>query len=175
MMTVLENMILPERKQYAGWGGLSVRWKLARDRVVEALNTFGLRFPALEIRVGGLSGGNVQRVVFARELAREPRLLISYYPTRGMDVPSAMASRAILRSRRASGAACLLVSEDLDELFELSDRLIVMHRGEIVGTFEPNETNPHAVGILMTGAGENSAQRQGAMLEATDGTGASNG
>jgi simple sugar transport system ATP-binding protein len=69
-----------------------------------------------------------------------------------MDVPSAEAARAVLRARRSAGAAVLLVSEDLDELFELSDRLIVMHRGQIVGTFRPTETDAHAVGLLMTGA-----------------------
>jgi ABC-type uncharacterized transport system ATPase subunit len=151
-MSVLENMILSERKRYAGRGGLSVRWRLARTHVEEALERFGLRVPALETRIATLSGGNVQRVVFARELAREPKLLVSYYPTRGMDVPSAAASRNVLRARRAAGAAILLVSEDLDELFDLSDRLIVMHRGQIVGRFSPAETDPHTVGLLMTGA-----------------------
>jgi simple sugar transport system ATP-binding protein len=151
-MSVLENMILSERKRYSGRAGLSVRWRVARAHVQEALNRFGLRIPALETRIATLSGGNVQRVVFARELAREPKLLVSYYPTRGMDVPSAEASREVLRARRAGGAAILLVSEDLDELFDLSDRLIVMHRGQIVGTFRPDETDPHAVGLLMTGA-----------------------
>jgi simple sugar transport system ATP-binding protein len=151
-MSVLENMILSERKRYAGPAGLSVRWQLARGHVEAALQRFGLRVPALETRIATLSGGNVQRVVFARELAREPKLLVSYYPTRGMDVPSAEASRAVLRARRAAGAGILLVSEDLDELFDLSDRLIVMHGGQIVGTFRPDETDPRAVGLLMTGA-----------------------
>jgi simple sugar transport system ATP-binding protein len=72
-----------------------------------------------------------------------------------MDVPSAVAARDLLREHRATGAAILLVSEDLDELFEMSDRLVVMHHGQIVGTFPPAETTPHAVGILMTGAGGN--------------------
>jgi simple sugar transport system ATP-binding protein len=134
-----------------------VHWKLARAHVVQALQRFSLRFPALDAQVGSLSGGNVQRVVFARELARQPKLLVSYYPTRGMDVPSARAARDMLRAHRATGAGILLISEDLDELFALSDRLVVMHRGQIVGNARPHETNPHAVGILMTGAGEHHA------------------
>src|SRR5947209_20249699 len=105
--------------------------------------------PALEAAIGTLSGGNVQRVVFAREVARKPKLLLSYYPTRGMDVPSARAARELLRTLRAAGTAILLVSEDLDELFALSDRLVVMHRGHIVGTFRPEETNTHSIGVLM--------------------------
>src|SRR5439155_22118 len=82
--------------------------------------------------IGQLSGGNVQRLVFARELARQPKLLVSFYPTRGMDVPSANAARQVLRDQRAAGGAIFLVSEDLDELFDLSDRLVVMHHGRIV-------------------------------------------
>lgn len=153
-MTVLENMVLPMRKQFASRGGLAVRWRLARNYVVEALQRFGLRMPKLEAAISTLSGGNIQRVVFAREVARQPKLLLSYYPTRGMDVPSAHAARELLRALRAEGTAILLVSEDLDELFALSDRLVVMHRGRIVGRFRPEETNPHSIGFLMTGVGE---------------------
>jgi general nucleoside transport system ATP-binding protein len=153
-MTVLENMVLPIRKQYAGRGGLAVRWSLARDYVVRALQSFGLHMPALEARISTLSGGNIQRVVFTREVARQPKLLLSYYPTRGMDVSSAHAARELLRTLRASGTAILLVSEDLDELFALSDRLVVMHRGRIVGTFRSeDEPSAHSIGFLMTGGG----------------------
>jgi ABC-type uncharacterized transport system ATPase subunit len=169
MMSVLENMILPERKRYATWGGFSVRWNIARQHFDEALQRFGLRTPPLAARVDGLSGGNVQRVVLARELARQPKLLVSFYPTRGMDVPSASAARDLLRRHRASGAAILLVSEDLDELFDISDRLIVMHQGRIVGTFKPDETNPHAVGILMTGASASGADHQRTQVGAANG------
>jgi general nucleoside transport system ATP-binding protein len=153
-MSVLENMVLPIRKQFPGWGGLAVRWSLARDYVVRALQSFGLHMPALEARISTLSGGNIQRVVFTREVARQPKLLLSYYPTRGMDVPSAHAARELLRTLRAAGTAILLVSEDLDELFALSDRLVVMHRGRIVGTFRSDdEPSPHSIGFLMTGGG----------------------
>ena len=151
-MSVLENMILSERGRYTARGGLTLRWALARARVEEALQRFGLRVPGLDTRLSALSGGTIQRVVFARELAREPKLLVSYHPTRGMDVSSAQAARAVLRAQRAAGAGILLVSEDLDELFELSDRLVVMYRGGIVGTYRPQDTDPQAVGLLMTGA-----------------------
>ncbi|TMC23130.1 MAG: ABC transporter ATP-binding protein [Chloroflexi bacterium] len=151
-MTVLENMVLPVRKQFTGQGGLSIHWRRARDYVVRALQSFGLRMPALEAPIGTLSGGNIQRVVFAREAARQPKLLLSYYPTRGMDVPSANITRQLLRGLRAAGTAILLVSEDLDELLSLSDRLVVMHRGRIVGTFRTDEEpSLHSIGLLMTG------------------------
>ena len=154
-MTVLENMVLPMRQQFASRGGLIMLWQKARDYVVQALQSFGLRMPALEAPIATLSGGNIQRVVFTREAARQPKLLLSYYPTRGMDVPSAQIARELLRVLRAAGTAILLVSEDLDELLSLSDRLVVMHRGEIVGTFRSDEEpSLHRIGLLMTGGEE---------------------
>jgi simple sugar transport system ATP-binding protein len=145
-------MVLPDRNRYSRWLGLRLRWEAARQFAARALQQFGLGAPSLDKPIGQLSGGNVQRVVFARELARQPKLLVSFYPTRGMDVPSAVAARQVLRRFRAGGGAVLLVSEDLDELFALSDRLIVMHHGRIVATTTPSNTSPHEVGLLMTGA-----------------------
>jgi ABC-type taurine transport system ATPase subunit len=95
----------------------------------------------------------MQRVVIARELGRPPKLLIAYYPARGLDVSNAEAMRRLLLQARNDGAGILLVSEDLDELFALSDRLVVMYHGQIVGTFRPHETDAHTVGHLMTGGG----------------------
>ena len=152
-MSVLENMVLIERARFAGWGGLSFQWAAARAAIAKTVESFRFTLPALEARAQDLSGGNVQRMVFARELARSPELLVLFYPTRGMDVPSANAAREVMLSHRARGCAVLLVSEDLDELFALSDRLIVMHGGRIVGDFRPDETDAHAIGFLMTGAG----------------------
>ena len=87
----------------------------------------GFPRPNFEARAATLSGGNLQRVVLTRELAHEPKLIVALYPTRGLDVRSTAAVRALLRDVRDRGAAVLMVSEDLDELFEVSDRLIVMY------------------------------------------------
>jgi len=104
------------------------------------------------VPVGILSGGNVQRVTLAQETAHDPRLIIAFYPTRGLDVRSAAAAREILVSFRNSGSGVLLISEDLDELFAMSDRLIVLYRGRIAGLFTPGETTVREVGFLMTGS-----------------------
>jgi simple sugar transport system ATP-binding protein len=158
-MSVLENMVLSERRRYAGRAGFGMRWSAAREQLTRGLRRFTFSLPPLERRVETLSGGNVQRVVLTRELLREPRLLVTYYPTRGMDLPSANNAREQLLAQRAAGAAVLLISEDLDELFALSDRLIVMHDGRIAGDFTPEETTPHEIGFLMTGAGGSHEQR----------------
>lgn len=98
-----------------------------------------------------LSGGNLQRMVIVREMIHAPRLIIASYLTRGLDVQSTIAARQALVQARESGSGVLLVSEDLEELFLLSDRLIVLYNGEIVGEFEPEEADIYEVGHLMTG------------------------
>ncbi len=150
-MTVLENLVLAERRRFQGRAGLRMQWTQAREAVEGIAHDLGFSLPRLDAPAGVLSGGNVQRVVFARELARKPAVLVCFYPTRGLDVPSAAAAREVLLRERAAGAAIVLVSEDLDELFGMSDVLAVMHGGRIVGSFRPSETTPEAVGFLMTG------------------------
>jgi simple sugar transport system ATP-binding protein len=102
-------------------------------------------------RVGTLSGGNIQKVLLARVLAREPRLLIVSQPTRGLDVGATEYVRQTLLEQRASGAAILLVSEDLDELIALADRLVVMYEGRIVGAVVADDADPDRLGLLMAG------------------------
>ncbi len=90
-------------------------------------------------------------MVITREMTHAPRLIIASYLTRGLDVQSAIGARQVLVQARESGAGVMLISEDLDELFTLSDRLIVLYGGEIVGEFKPEETDSYEVGHLMTG------------------------
>ena len=112
---------------------------------------FPLALAASDARVRHLSGGNVQRVLLAGELGRYAKVLLAYYPTRGLDVLSAEATRRLLLDQRDAGAAIVLVSEDLDELLTLSDRVLVMYRGGVAGEFAACEASPHEIGLLMTG------------------------
>ncbi len=99
-----------------------------------------------------LSGGNLQRMIILRELTHHPKLILASYLTRGLDVQSAIAARQALLQARENGVGVLLISEDLDELFTLSDRLIVLYGGAIVGECKPSETDIYTVGHLMTGS-----------------------
>ncbi len=81
-----------------------------------------------------------------------PRLILASYLTRGLDVRSAVAARQALLTARGDGAAVLFISEDLEELFSLCDRLVVLFEGRIVGEFNPTETNSYEIGLLMTGS-----------------------
>jgi simple sugar transport system ATP-binding protein len=103
--------------------------------------------------VATLSGGNIQKVLLARVLSRDPRLLVVSQPTRGLDVGATEYVRSQLLARRAEGAAIVLVSEDLDELFALSDRLVVLYEGRVVGEMSTREGDPEQLGMLMAGRG----------------------
>jgi len=116
----------------------------------------GFPRPDLNTRAAVLSGGNLQRVVLARELAHQPRLIVALYPTRGLDARGTMMVRSVLRDMRDRGVAVLLISEDLDELFEVSDRLLVLFRGTVAAELEPESYRADAVGPLMVGATEQS-------------------
>jgi simple sugar transport system ATP-binding protein len=158
-LTVLENMVLGDPRKYARAGGLGIDWAAARADLARALDRLGVSIPSADRPIGTLSGGNVQRVILAREMAREPRLIVAFYPTRGLDVRSAIAARELLLRARADGAGVLLFSEDLGELFALSDRLVVLYHGRIAGSGVPAAPGDESVGItpdevgyLMTGA-----------------------
>ena len=150
-MTVLQNMALTRTWRYARAGGLRMDWKAVKDDAERTMQALEFSFP-LYVPARSLSGGNLQRMVIVREMTQEPRLIIASYLTRGLDVQSTIAARQALVRARDNGAGILLISEDLEELFTLSDRLIVLFGGSIVGSFAPEDTNVHEVGHLMTGS-----------------------
>jgi simple sugar transport system ATP-binding protein len=151
-LTVEENMALSNTHRYARQGGLSMDWKLVRDDIEQSLMRLGFEIPSMNKPVGALSGGNIQRMILAREMARNPKLILAFYPTRGLDVQSAVAARELLMASCKAGAGVLLISEDLEELFALSDRLLVLFHGRIVGTGTPHDLTINQVGYLMTGS-----------------------
>ncbi|HTP93978.1 MAG TPA: ABC transporter ATP-binding protein [Xanthobacteraceae bacterium] len=149
-LSVRENLVLGSGRRYHA--GLGLDWQRLDADMRRSFARLGFPRPVFEGRAGTLSGGNLQRAVLARELAHEPKLIVALYPTRGLDVRSAMAVRALLRDACDNGAGVLVVSEDLDELFELSDRLLVLCQGAIAGEFLPENFRAEAVGPLMVGA-----------------------
>jgi simple sugar transport system ATP-binding protein len=149
-MTVLENMALTRVWRYARFGGLRMDWQAVRQDMEAALENFGFSFSPYTL-ARSLSGGNLQRLIIAREMAYHPRLIVASYLTSGLDVQSAIVARQALLQARNEGAGVLLISEDLDELFSLSDRLVVLYEGRIVGEFTPSEIDVYTVGHLMTG------------------------
>ncbi|MGH1563477.1 ABC transporter ATP-binding protein [Mumia sp. DW29H23] len=121
------------------------------ERIVEQ---YDVRTPGIDTMARALSGGNQQKFIVGRELSGEPSLLIAAHPTRGVDVGAQAAIWDQIKDARRAGLAVLLISADLDELIGLSDRIEVILRGRLVGTFNPRTVTPQDLGEAMTGGQE---------------------
>ncbi len=113
---------------------------------------FGVKTPDSDYRLGTLSGGNMQKVVFAREMEADPDLLIAAQPTRGVDIGAIESIHRRIVEVRDSGRGVLLVSAELDEILSLSDRILVMYEGEIMAEFKRGEADERTIAVYMTGA-----------------------
>ncbi len=116
------------------------------------IQEFDIRTPGPEVPAATLSGGNQQKVIVAREFSRPVKLLVANQPTRGLDVGSIEYIHRRIVGMRDQGAAVLLVSAELDEILSLSDRIVVMYRGQIVATMDASEATREKLGLLMAGA-----------------------
>jgi simple sugar transport system ATP-binding protein len=118
------------------------------DRLI---HDYDVKTPSRRTRLRLLSGGNQQKLLLARELSGEPRVIVAVHPTRGVDVGATETIHRLLREQRRRGAAILLISEDLDELLALSDRIAVLYGGRLMGTVPIAEADPEHLGLLMAG------------------------
>jgi len=148
---VLETISAPENQS----GGVLRRADI-RVRAAQAIKAYDVRCPGPDAAIRALSGGNMQKVVLARVLEREPLLVLAHQPTRGLDIGATTDVHRRLLAARARGAAVLLISEDLDELFALSDRIAVVHAGHLSEAMEAEGLDVRTVGLMMAGhsAGE---------------------
>jgi simple sugar transport system ATP-binding protein len=151
-MSVRENLYLGTGRRY--WKGARIDWPALESAMGASFKALNFPLPRLDPPIAALSGGNLQRVVIAREMAHAPRLVVALYPTRGLDVRSAGSVRDLLRRARDGGGGVLLISEDLDELAEMADRLLVLYEGAFNGSFARGGWRAEAVGHLMTGSKE---------------------
>jgi len=148
-MSVADNLVM------ADLGAVSRRGMLRRRQILDTVHRlvaeFDISVGSLDAPLRSLSGGNQQRVVLARELARSPRVLVAAQPTRGLDVGAIEYMSARLRETAAAGTAVLLISTELEEILELSDRVAVIHRGRIVGEMPRAEVDLERLGLMMGG------------------------
>lgn len=112
---------------------------------------FDVKTPSLDTPAHNLSGGNIQKLILARELSAHPRVLLAAQPTRGVDIGAAAYIHERLIEQRNTGTAILVVSEDLDEILSLSDRILVMYEGQIISEVEPGTSTREALGLMMAG------------------------
>jgi simple sugar transport system ATP-binding protein len=168
--SVAENLILDTYHRAPNASGFALRPEAITSGARERIEEFDIRTGSYETPVGTLSGGNQQKVIVAREMSRQLKLLIAAQPTRGVDVGSTEFIHARVIQERDAGAGVLLVSSELDEVVALADRIAVMYRGKILATVPP-DTPREQLGLLMAGVVEGDASA-GATTPASESSGA---
>ncbi|ASJ04512.1 ABC transporter ATP-binding protein [Thermococcus barossii] len=151
-MTVTENAILGLQwmKEFQRWKG-TIDWNRAREHTRRLIEEFEIVAPGVDAPVKSLSGGNQQKLIVAREVSKKPVLIVASQPTRGVDVASTEYIRNYLVKLRNEGKAVLLVSADLDEVVQLSDRMGIIYEGEFMGIVKPEEVTTEEIGMMMGG------------------------
>jgi ABC-type uncharacterized transport system ATPase subunit len=149
--SIAENMILREHEKmpYSRFGFLNLR-EISRH-ADELIAQFHVKTPSRDTLAKNLSGGNIQKVVLAREIYRTPRVIIAAQPTRGLDIGATEYVREQLLVQRRKGVAVMLISEDLDEILALSDRIAVLYEGQVMDIVPRDEATPERLGLLMAG------------------------
>ena len=149
--SISENIILKDnsRKEYTRYGFLKQKYINKKAETLAA--EFDIRCPNTQIPAGSLSGGNIQKVILAREITRNPRFLVAVYPTRGLDMGASEFIHRQLLAKRKEGYGILLISEELEEIMNLSDRIAVIFKGQIQKVLNGGEASLRKLGILMAG------------------------
>jgi simple sugar transport system ATP-binding protein len=152
--SIAENTILGrERSPRFSWRELVLKLVAIREWARRLVREFDVRTPSIDVAVRNLSGGNQQKVIVAREIGSEPKVLLAAQPTRGVDIGAIEFIHRRIVQERDGGTAVLLVSAELDEVRSLSDRIAVMYEGRIVSIESP-DTPEERLGLLMTGGGK---------------------
>lgn len=151
-MDVNENSILKKYWQDPVSRGITINWKMVFEFAKTIVHKFNVDTPSMQTPVRNLSGGNLQKLMLGRELIDKPPVIVAVHPTWGLDVAATNFVRKTLLEEREKGAAILLVSEDLEELLALSDRLAVIHNGQFMGILkDPSAVNLESIGLMMAG------------------------
>ena len=151
--TMEDNLVLGRHKERQFSGPVFLRREAIHANALRLIDQFGIEPPVPYMSAGLLSGGNQQKVIVARELSRDPDLLIASQPTRGLDIGAANMIRRLLVQHADRGKSVLLISADLSEVMALSDRIGVMYRGRIVGIMDRDDATEESLGLMMAGVG----------------------
>jgi simple sugar transport system ATP-binding protein len=149
--SVEENIFLHEHASPKYTRGIFLNMGKMAAHAQELVDVFAIKTPNLDTPIKNLSGGNIQKLIMARELSRQPKILIAAQPTRGVDIGATEYIHKRLLEQRQIGIAILLISEDLDEIRTLSDRIAVMFEGRIMGVVGRGEATVEQIGLMMAG------------------------
>ena len=153
-MGMVDNLLL---KEYQNQPGLLVNRKPAVKLAHDLIRKLSIITSGIYTPVKQMSGGNVQKVLLGREIASNPRILITAYPVRGLDINSSMTIYRLLNEQKAKGVGVLYVGEDLDVLIELCDRIMVMCGGKVTGIVDAKKATKEMLGLMMTGSSQEEA------------------
>jgi simple sugar transport system ATP-binding protein len=148
---IADNLVLQTYYQKPFARGINMQEPVILETSEKLIQEYDIRTPGPYVHAGSLSGGNQQKVIVAREFSRPTHLVVASQPTRGLDVGSIEYIHSQILKKRDAGTAVLLVSTELDEVMELSDRIAVMYRGKIIAILTAAETTKEKVGLLMAG------------------------
>jgi general nucleoside transport system ATP-binding protein len=147
-----ENAILKQHHLKKFASKLSLAYNTVKDHTRDLVKSFQVHTPSINIPTKNLSGGNIQKLILGREIDDNPPVLVASHPTYGLDVGATEYLRNQLLKRRREGGAVLLVSEDLEEIFELCDRIAVIFKGEFMGILDANDERMSDIGLMMAGS-----------------------
>ena len=151
-MTIRENLILKSYRARPFCRWVFLDQNAATENACHAMREYEISAPDDATAAKNLSGGNIQRLVLARELSGSPRFIVAAHPTYGLDVGATEQVRQVLLDQRARGAGILVISEDLDEILQLSDRILVLFGGEVMGIMQTAEAELEEIGLMMAGS-----------------------
>ena len=161
-LSVADNLIMKSYRE----APVARRWSIDTGAVRRFANrlreTYAIATPSVDTEARLLSGGNLQRLILAREIASAPRLLVAVQPTRGLDVGAIATVHRLLLEQRQAGSATILISEDLDEILALADRVAVIYEGRLVGLYDADEAEIGEIGLRMTGGATTRVAEPGA-------------
>jgi general nucleoside transport system ATP-binding protein len=153
-LSISSNVVLKSYRGGEASRGPLLRWGAIRRLAQQLIKRYEVRAPGPQTPARQLSGGNLQKVVLAREFSGEPRILVAASPTRGLDVGAIETVHAYLRDAASEGVGILLISEDLDEILALADRIAVMYEGRVVGEVDGQGADKQEIGFLMAGGSD---------------------
>jgi len=151
-LSITENTIMKNYRSEPIGNGWSINFASARDQARKLKDQYDILAPNVKTMARKLSGGNLQKVILAREISSGPQMMVAVQPTRGLDVGAIEAIQKLILDQRQSGTAVLLISEELEELLSLSDRIAVIFDGRIMGVVSAAEADVHDIGLMMTGS-----------------------
>jgi len=156
-MDITDNVLL---KSYNANSGIFVDREAGRKHAEDIVRDYGISTPSVSHVVKKLSGGNIQKVLLGREIELSPRLLVTAYPVRGLDIGASCTIYDMLNGQKRDGVGILFIGEDLDVLRELSDRIMVLHNGAVMGIVDPECATKEDIGLMMMGQAMDTPEEQ---------------